>query len=116
VHAEAYLRGLGMHIIAHNVSYPYGEIDIVAVDERVVVFVEVRSTEDDTTEGPAESVGPDKERKLTQAALAFLKSKSLLEYTSRFDLVLVSWPAGQSEAHIEHVPQAFEASGRGQMY
>jgi putative endonuclease len=114
--AARYLRAQGMRVVAWNVSLPQGEIDIVAVDDRTVVFVEVRSTENDDLSGPAESVGTTKQRKLTAAALAFLKRKGLLEHPARFDVLLVSWPEGQREPRIEHVRQAFEAVGRWQMY
>jgi putative endonuclease len=114
--AGAYLRRQGMRIVAWNDSSKEGELDIVALDGRTVVFVEVRSTEDEDTAGPAESIGPRKQETLTRAALAFLKRRGLLEQAARFDVLLISWPPGQREPRIEHLRQAFEAVGRWQMY
>ena len=114
--AAAYLRRQGMRVVARNVAVPpYGELDVIALEGRTVVFVEVRSTEDDDTSGPAASIDGRKQEKLTRAALAWLKKKGLLEYGSRFDALLISWPEGREPA-IEHVRQAFEAVGRWQMY
>src|SRR5437868_14999207 len=65
------LRRLGYRILARNVTLPAGELDLVALDGRTLVFVEVRSTETADAERPAASVDGVKQRKLTDAALAF---------------------------------------------
>jgi len=114
--AERYLVGRGMRILARNVAYRDGEIDIVAEDAGAVVFVEVRSTEGDDFEKISQSVNAAKQRKLTQAALAWLTEAGLLEHSARFDVVLISWPPGVREPRIEHLPHAFEATGRWQMW
>src|SRR5438132_14308199 len=77
--AARFLRRLGYRILARNVNLPTGELDLVALDGRKLVFVEVRSTEGGATERPAASVDPIKQRKLTTAALAFLSKHHLLE-------------------------------------
>ncbi|MBY0229772.1 MAG: YraN family protein [Gemmataceae bacterium] len=114
--AEASLRKAGMRVLARNVSLGGGELDLVALDGRTVVFVEVRSTEDADLTRPSESVDARKEEKVGAAALAWLKAKNLLGHDARFDVVLVSWPKGEREPVIEHVRQAFEAAGRWQMW
>ena len=114
--AASFLRRLGYRILASNVHNRFGELDIIALEDRTVVFVEVRSTEQATTQEPGESINETKQQKLTRAALAWLKEKRLLDYPARFDAILIAWPADQREPRIEHVRQAFEASGRGQMY
>jgi putative endonuclease len=114
--AEQFLARLGMRILARNVHYRDGEIDLVALDGSEVVFAEVRSTESEDLERVSQSVGASKQRKLTQAALAWLTENGLLEHSARFDVVLISWPPGQREPLIEHIPHAFEASGQGQMF
>ena len=114
--AEAHLRRAGMRIVARNVSNSGGEIDLVALEGRTVVFVEVRSTEDDDLSRPAESVGAAKQAKVSAAALAFLKAKRLLDCQARFDVLLVSWPPGARAPRIEHERQVFDAVGRWQMH
>ncbi len=114
--AERFLTGLGMRILARNVSYRDGEIDLVALDGPEVVFAEVRSTAGDDMEKISQSVDAAKQRKLTQAALAWMQEAGLLEHSARFDVLLLSWPKGASEPRIEHVPHAFEAAGRWQMF
>jgi putative endonuclease len=114
--AARYLRRQGYRVVARNVFTPHGEIDLVALDGRTVVFVEVRSTESGDTAWPAESVDDRKQRRLTDAALDFQRRRKLLDYPARFDVLILAWPAGQREPLIEHHRQAFEAAGRWQMY
>jgi putative endonuclease len=86
------------------------ELDIVAVDERTVVFVEVKTRNSDLAGSPESAVDEEKQRRLTRAALGFLKRHDLLSHSSRFDVVAVTWPAGQRQPRIEHFIDAFPAS------
>jgi putative endonuclease len=114
--AERFLKRLGYKIVARGERSRLGELDIVAVDGRTVVFVEVKTRTGTDAGEPLDAVTPEKQRRLTQAALAFLKYRGLLEHRSRFDVVSVVWPADAREPAIEHIINAFEAVGRGQMY
>jgi len=114
--AARFLRKLGYRILARNVNLPAGELDLVALDGRTLVFVEVRSTEGGDVERPAASVDLAKQRKLTNAALTYLSKHRLLDHPARFDVIAVSWPPNHREPHVVHYPSAFEAVGRFQMY
>src|ERR1051325_309853 len=114
--AARFLRRLGYRILARNYTCPHGEIDLIALDGRCVVFVEVRSTGTDDATRPAESVDVRKQRRLTDLALAYLSRYRLLNCSARFDVLALSWPAGQREPAIEHHRLAFEAVGRYQMF
>ena len=111
-----FLKRLGHRVVARNWQCALGELDLVTVDRQCVVFVEVRSTEHTETERPAASVGPEKQQRLTQLALAFLKKHRLLGWQARFDVLAVSWPEGCKQPRIDHLPNAFEPVGRFQMY
>lgn len=115
--AARFLKRMGYRIVARGVRSRLGELDLVAVDGRTVVFVEVKTRTDTDAGSPLDAVTPEKQRRVTQAALAFLKYRGLLEHRSRFDVVSIVWPPGEREPQIEHVVNAFEAVGpRGQMY
>jgi putative endonuclease len=114
--AARFLRRAGMRILRRNYNCRAGEIDIVALDGRTVVFVEVRSTSAEDASRPAESVGLTKQTHLTEAALDFLRRYRLLDQSARFDVLAISWPAGAREPRIDHYRLAFEAVGRWQMY
>jgi putative endonuclease len=114
--AAKFLRKLGYRILARNVRLPMGELDLVALDGKILVFAEVRSTAGPSVERPTLSVDTVKQRKLTELALTFLQQHHLLDHPSRFDVLAVSWPANRDEPEIVHFVNAFEPVGRFQMY
>jgi putative endonuclease len=114
--ATRFLKRLGHRILARNWECTQGELDLVTLDRQCIVFVEVRSTEQENTERPAASVGHAKQERLTQLALAFMKKHRLLGRPARFDVLAISWPETQKEPRIEHFPNAFEPVGRLQPY
>jgi len=114
--AERYLAGLGYRILRRGLRTRHGEVDLVALDGRQVVFVEVKTRLDHDAGHPAEAVDSQKQRKLTTLALEFLKKHRLLDQPARFDIVAVTWPEDQENPTIEHLRNAFEAFGKFQMF
>lgn len=86
--AAAYLRGLGYHILFQNWRYRRLEVDIIAKDGDVLVFVEVKSRKSTAFGLPYEFVDRRKQRNLIRAADAFLRSNSYFG-DIRFDIVSV---------------------------
>jgi len=114
--AARYLRRRGYKIVGRHERGRLGELDLVAVDGRTVVFVEVKTRRSCDAGHPAEAVGPEKQARLTRLALAYLKRHNLLDCSARFDVVAVLWPDSAKRPTVEHFVNAFEAVGRGQMY
>jgi putative endonuclease len=114
--AAKFLKRQGYHILARGLDSRLGELDIVAVDGRTVVFVEVKTRRSDEMGDPAEAIDERKEQRMTQAALGYLKTNRLLEYTSRFDVVAITWPANSRTPTIEHYKNAFSPVGAGQFF
>jgi putative endonuclease len=111
-----YLRRRGWTIVARGRSERFGELDIVAIERRTVVFVEVKTRGSHRGGHPAEAVDPVKQRRIVLSALAYLKRHRLLECQYRFDIVAVTWPEGQRRPTIEHFRNAFEPPGPGDMF
>jgi len=114
--AAKYLKRLGYKIVARGAKQGRGELDIVAVDGRTVVFVEVKTRQSDQAGSPAEAVDRHKQERLSRLALAYLKRHGLLENSARFDVIAITWPDGAKRPTLEHIQNAFEATGRGQMF
>jgi putative endonuclease len=114
--AGRFLKGVGHRVLARNYSCPLGELDLVTLEGDCIVFVEVRSTEQDDSLRAAVSVDGDKQKRLTQLALHFLAKHRLLGRPARFDVLAIAWPSGRREPRIAHYPHAFEAVGRFQTY
>lgn len=107
--ASKFLGNRGYTILAHNVRYPEGELDIVARDGQYLVFVEVRTRRSLKHGEIWESVTPSKQRRVVRAAQRFRQEHRLLSVPCRFDLITVLWPNDQDEPIITHFPHAFEA-------
>jgi putative endonuclease len=109
--AARFLARRGYTIVARGQRGQIGELDLVAVDGRTVVFVEVKTRTTQEAGHPADAVDEAKQRQLTRLALAYLQRHDLLEAQSRFDVVAITWPANGRPPLIEHFPEAFEAIG-----
>ena len=106
--AERYLQGKGYKLVQRNYRCSAGELDLVVLDRRVVVFVEVKTRTGSGFGSPLEAVEFRKQRKMIQAAQFFLAEKGLQQRDARFDVVGVSWPG--REPVVEHIENAFELS------
>ena len=114
--AARFLRKRGYRIIAANTADAQGEIDLLALDGRTLVVVEVRSSESADVETLAASVNVPKQRRLSEATLRYLKRRNLLGRIGvRFDVLAIRWPPGQAPT-FWHIPHAFESTGRFQFY
>ncbi len=101
------LLSKGYKIIARNVRYKAGELDIVAKDGDALCFVEVRSRQNQKHSNPKSSVRNDKQTKLIRAAMLYLqKNFRGARPPCRFDVIGVTgYGPGQQLELIKH---AFE--------
>lgn len=104
--AGRHLETLGLRIRERNVRLPPGELDLVAEDGPTLVFVEVRTTGQQTFGSAAESVTGQKRRRLIRLAQTYLQ-RHPHSGPWRIDVVTVEWHAGR--AHLRHLPSAVEA-------
>ncbi len=107
--AARFLRRRGYRILCRSSRSGWGELDLVALDGRTIVFVEVKTRHSSELIPPEEGVDLKKQHRLIRTAQNFLHFHGLEGYPCRFDVVAVTWPAGQRRPHIEHFPAAFQA-------
>ena len=106
--AEAYLKKKGYRIIEKNFRCKLGEIDIIADQDGVVVFIEVKARADHQYGHPFNAVTPTKQQKIIQVAQSFLAKHRLLEKPTKFDVVgLTADPKGAFK--IELLENVFQA-------
>lgn len=97
--AAAFLEAAGMHIIARNVRSPDGEIDIIAQDEEVIVFVEVKAWSAYGVENLQYSINKQKQYRIIETAKYFLDAnRNYNTMTVRFDVVFIG---PQSITHLK---------------
>jgi putative endonuclease len=119
--AERFLRKAGHRILARNVTYPEGEVDLVTVEKATgaLCFIEVRSRTGSGSGDPGlrvtpeQSVTPEKRRKVIRAARQFVAQRHLGDRVMRFDVVTVRFAAAdRGTPDIRHYPGAFDGRGR----
>ena len=71
--AASHLAGHGLVILARNYRTRLGEIDVIAREGEVLVFVEVRLRSDGRFGGAIESITPRKQRRIAAAANLYLR-------------------------------------------
>ena len=107
--AVRYLLKKGMEILERNFKAPFGEIDIIAKEEDMLIFAEVRTKTDPEQGHPLESITSTKKQRIVKTAMAYLKKTAQYDSLSRFD-VLAMTPQAKEGWDIEHIESAFEVS------
>jgi putative endonuclease len=108
--AERLVRS-GWQIVTRNARLPSGELDLVALDGRILVFIEVKAGRFGSSHGPelpSHAVGRRKQLKLRRLAREWIAEgrgpSGVAGY--RFDVVGVRFgPDGLAD--VDHVRQAF---------
>jgi putative endonuclease len=109
--AAAYLEASGFKIVARNVRSRYGELDLVALEDQTIVFIEVKTWSVYTFDDLSYSVNPGKQRRIIETAKYFLSVHR--EYNSmavRFDVIFISPAATTDSEKIIHLRAAFVES------
>lgn len=107
--AAEYLSDSGYGIAARNWRCRSGELDIIAVQDDVIVIVEVRSRSYRAalTYGTAmESVTPRKANQVRSTAAVYLQQAGKSNVQIRFDVIAITFD-GEQSIEIEHVKAAF---------
>ncbi len=103
--AVSYLKKKGYKILKRNFRFERGEIDIVALDGKTLVFAEVK-TATTLIMGPPESwVTAVKQKRLGKVAQKFLYDFNDDTIECRFDVVAITLQ--QNRPHINHIENAF---------
>jgi len=104
--AVSLLEATGYKIIERNYRCLFGEIDIIARDGSVIVFVEVKSRRSKLFGEPELSVDLNKQKKLSKVALHYLGEQNLHNTNARFDVVAILLIPGRDE--VRHIENAFD--------
>jgi putative endonuclease len=106
--AAEFLKKNGFKIIECNFRTELGEIDIIALENKTVCFVEVKSRSSLKFGSGFDALLGSKQKQIAKAALIYLKENNLLDKKARFDVVSLTGPLGSQK--IELIRNAFELS------
>jgi putative endonuclease len=107
--AAAYLAQCGYEILDWNARTSYGEIDLVARQEGVTVFVEVKTRSSEKYGLPEESITPRKRAHILAAAQAYLQNHPELDLDWRVDVVAIRRQGQGRKPEIIHFENAIES-------
>ncbi|MDP2720053.1 MAG: YraN family protein [Dehalococcoidia bacterium] len=104
--ARKYLEKNGYRVLETNYRCPLGEIDIVALHKKELVFIEVRTKSGTSFGSPEESVTRAKKEKLASLAYYYLQHHSRLPSSWRIDMVPVELDGEGKVKRIEIIENA----------
>jgi len=105
--AADFLRRQGYRIVRRNFAAPFGEIDLIALDDAMIVFVEVKSRASGEFGPPEVAVDRRKQARLRRIAQYFLERQGLTEMPCRFDVVALTRTPEGTGWSIELFQDAF---------
>ena len=85
--AAKYLQTLGYQIIEQNYYSRYGEIDLIAIHQGYLVFVEVKYRTDEKKGNPLEAVTLSKQKAISKSAVCYMREHRMESCAVRFDVV-----------------------------
>lgn len=102
--AATFLQNQGLKMIAQNYHCRFGEIDLIMIDGKTLVFIEVRLRSNQQFGNAGTSITAQKKQKLILTAQHYLQTHG--ESQCRFDAILMS---KLDTSNIEWVRNAIEA-------
>lgn len=103
--ARKYLLQKDYQIISVNYQNRQGEIDIIAVKQEFIIFIEVKTRNNHKYGTPQSAVDYRKQEKIKKMAHYFLLNHNFKGYKIRFDVIAIT--IKQSQPHIEQFINAF---------
>lgn len=101
-----YLLDNGYKIVKRNYRFGKGEIDIIAIKDSTLAFIEVK-TRSNQNFGPAElAVTPGKQKQIRKIAEAFLYEQDFSNYDSRIDVIAINFESN-GKYSLNHIENAF---------
>ncbi|MGM1019981.1 MAG: YraN family protein [Bacillota bacterium] len=104
--AASFLENLGYRIIERNWRCRSGEMDLIAAQHDILVFIEVRSRSSSNYGTPAESITARKITQVRQTAAVYLHMNGIEDVPIRFDMISVRL-IDETAVVTDHVIEAF---------
>ncbi len=102
--AVKFLQRKGVEIVERNYRHGRGEIDIVARDRGVLVFVEVKTAMSNQFGSPEGWVDKRKQQQIARLASGYIQRNHLTDIDCRFDVVAVD---ATRNYEINYIQDAF---------
>lgn len=104
--ARQYLEKQGYQIIAQNYKNYFGEIDLIAREGNLFIFVEVKTRLKNTFGSPEESINHQKQKKLIRISSQYLLNNKIEGENYRIDCLAIEINKSKGGAIIRHIKDA----------
>ena len=104
--AKRYLRRHGLKFLTANFRSERGEIDLIFRDGDCLAFIEVKTRSSEDWTRPAAAVNAERRRRLSRAALDYLRLLKNPAVKIRFDIMEVLLAEGKVR-EVRHLPNTF---------
>ena len=102
MYAKEYLVSKSYNILNMNFRNHIGEIDIIAMDKNVLVFIEVKTRTSMKYGYPYEAVNYKKQQKIIYTSLGYIKQRNIKDTQLRYDIIEVYLKPSMKINHIEN--------------
>jgi putative endonuclease len=102
--AKKYLTDKGYQVLETNFRFKKLEVDIIALINKTLVFIEVKTRKSNTFGEPETFVNKQKQQFLIAAAHHYI-TKNNLDFESRFDIIAIT--QNNNNQTVKHLEAAF---------
>ncbi len=103
-----YVRKKGMLVFRQNYRTRFGEIDVIAEDDTHIIFIEVKTREENSLVSGIEAVDSAKRRRIVKSAQYFM-NRLPVKLPVRFDVaeIIVKYENGKRKFSLKYIEDAF---------
>ena len=107
--ATRFLKNKNHKIIGKRVFVgKHDELDLITEAHGILVFVEVKTRKNEKFGRPFSAVNREKRKRISRAAVAYIKKKTIKPEYIRFDVIEVIGKSGDGAPEIRHIENAFQ--------
>ena len=104
--AAQFLEDKGYTILDRNYNFEHAELDIVAFQGRLIIFIEVKTRTTPAFGEPEEAIDEKKKEHLMHVAEAWMHERRMAGAPARFDVISILYPDTPKE-EVRHYEEAF---------
>lgn len=108
-----YLKKLRFTIICQNYKSKFGEIDIIARNESILAFIEVKFRNDSKVY-LSDLISYSKQKKIIKTALTYISKNNFSHTVYRFDVALLN--SIQNKIELNYIQNAFTVLDESTLY
>lgn len=107
IYAADYFKKYGYTILAKNYTTKYGEIDLIVRQQKMIIFVEVKTRKNDFFGTAGQAVNHKKQQKIIHTAQLYIAQHQNPSISYRFDIIEIYY-SFSDRYRLNHIKGAFE--------